>query len=202
MLVDRYPCVVVSGRSRTDVSRRLRGTGIGVVLGNHGLEPWVAPAGVADRVRAWRGLLDRRLAGMPGVVIEEKGLSIAIHYRRSRTKKIARQAIAAAALELPEVRVIGGKQVVNLIPEGAGHKGIALLRERDRAGCATAIFVGDDDTDEDVFALDEAERLLSIRIGRKRRSAADYYLARQADIDELIRQLVNTRGRAIHASRS
>jgi trehalose 6-phosphate phosphatase len=91
------------------------------------------------------------------------------------------------------VRILGGKQVVNLVPKDAGHKGIALLNERDRAGCDTALFVGDDDTDEDVFALAQPGRLLSIRVGRKRGSQAAYYLPAQGDIDELMKVLIEAR---------
>jgi trehalose-6-phosphatase len=47
---------------------------------------------------------------------QNKTFSIAVHYRRSREKKKARAAILAAAAKLGPIRVIGGKQVVNLLP--------------------------------------------------------------------------------------
>ena len=73
---------------------------------------------------------------------------------------------------LGPVRLVGGKHVVNLLPAGAPHKGLALERARARLGCDTAIYVGDDETDEDVFALDQPGRLLAIRVGRKPSSSA------------------------------
>jgi trehalose 6-phosphate phosphatase len=91
------------------------------------------------------------------------------------------------------VRVIGGKQVVNVLPLGAPHKGVALERERDRLGCDTAFFLGDDETDEDVFALDHPGRLLGVRVGAARRSHAAYYLKSQREVDALLARLIALR---------
>jgi trehalose 6-phosphate phosphatase len=150
----RYPCIVVSGRAQRDVSHWLRGVPLVQVIGNHGVEPWQATPPLVSEVKRWTPLLVRDLAGVKGVWIEDKTFSIAIHYRQSREKKKARAAILEAAADLGPARLIGGKQVINILPEGAPHKGIALLRERDRLGCDTALYLGDDMTDEDVFELD------------------------------------------------
>ena len=83
--------------------------------------------------------------------------------------------------------------MINLLPRGAPHKGIALERERERLGCDTAIYVGDDETDEDVFALGQPGRLLTIRVGASPSSAASYYLRGQADVDGLMRFLLLAR---------
>lgn len=48
----------------------------------------------------------------------------------------------------------GGKQVVNLAIDGAPNKGTALVAERDRLSYDWALYVGDDENDEDTFALD------------------------------------------------
>ncbi|HSB53168.1 MAG TPA: trehalose-phosphatase, partial [Gemmatimonadales bacterium] len=148
-----YPSVVISGRAREDVARRLPGKGLLSILGNHGIEPWQATPDVIETIRRFRPVLDRRVAAFPGVLIEDKTYSLTAHFRRSRTKRAARAAIVAAATDVDGLRVVGGKQVVNILPAGPAHKGTALERERTRAGCDTAIFLGDDDTDEDVFGL-------------------------------------------------
>ena len=88
---------------------------------------------------------------------------------------------------------MGGKQVINLLHAQAPHKGLALERERDRLGCDTAIYIGDDDTDEDVFALEQMGRLLAIRVGAKRDSLAAYFLRGQEEVDLLIRELIRLR---------
>jgi trehalose 6-phosphate phosphatase len=188
-----YPCVVISGRSRADVQRRVRGVKVAEVIGNHGLEPWHARARARPEVRRWIPLLKEQLDRVQGVTIEDKGLSLAVHYRRSREKKSARASILAAAARLSEVRLMGGKQVLNVLPAGAPHKGLALERARARLRCDTAIYLGDDETDEDVFALDQPGQLLTVRVGRKRSSSAAYYIRTQAEIDGLLRSLLACR---------
>lgn len=184
------PCVVISGRSRADVGRRLRGVELAGVVGNHGIEPSRAPVASRRGVRVWVAHLEERLGAIQGVVIEDKGLSLAVHYRRARNRKRAHARILAAAGRLGKARLLGGKQVLNILPAGAPHKGLALERERIRLGCDTAVYVGDDETDEDVFTLAQPGRLLAIRVGRKRASAAAYYIHTQTEIDGLLRSLL------------
>jgi trehalose 6-phosphate phosphatase len=200
----RYPCTVITGRSRADVRRWLQDVPMQGIIGNHGIEPWQTGQPLVEAVKRCVPILDRCLSFLPGVRIENKAFSISVHYRRSREKKKARAAILAAATRLGPVRVIAGKQVVNILPEGAHHKGMALESERDRLGCDTAIYVGDDETDEDVFALDQPGRLLTVRVIPKRSSQATYYVKNQAAVDELLALLVDLRrepalGRAAHS---
>jgi trehalose 6-phosphate phosphatase len=195
-----FPTVVISGRTRADTQRRVASVPLRDVIGNHGAESDERLVRVAPgAVHRWRKELEKALAAQPGVVIEDKSFSLSIHYRQSRQKKRARAAIlaAVAALEQREpVRLMGGKQVVNLLPEGAPHKGVALERARARLGCDTALYVGDDDTDEDVFALDQPGRLLGVRVGEKAASHADYYLRGQREIDGLLKVLLRARTQA------
>lgn len=188
-----YPCVVISGRSRGDVARRLQGIGLLEVVGNHGLEPATAARRGRRLVRLWRSSLERRLPRLPGVVVEDKGLSLAIHYRATSDRKRAREVLSRALEGLPGARLVGGKAVVNLVPAGAVHKGDALERQRLRFGCETAIYLGDDETDEDVFANGEPARLLSIRVGRDPASAARYHLRGRPQVDSLLRRLIAIR---------
>jgi trehalose 6-phosphate phosphatase len=136
-------------------------------------------------------------------VIEDKGLSIAVHYRRAPAEARARALVHAAARTLGRARLVGGKRVLNVLPAEAPDKGAALERARSRLRCRRAVYVGDDETDEDVFARARPERLLTIRVGRSRRSSAAYYVRTQAEIDALLRLLLafgpgsrrDTRGR-------
>jgi trehalose 6-phosphate phosphatase len=199
-VAERYPCIVISGRSRPDVGRWLSGVPLQQVVGNHGIEPWQATRPLMDEVRRCAPLLGECLASFRGVHIEDKSFSISVHYRRSREKRKALAAILEAARGLGPVRVIGGKQVVNILPEGAPHKGVALEKERERLGCDTAIYVGDDQTDEDVFALDQPGRLLSIRVGARKGSLASYYVRNQAAVDTLLDVLIGLRPTAARAA--
>ncbi len=105
------------------------------------------------------------------------------------------RALTAFARRLPGVRVLGGRHAdLNLAPAGDHHKGTALERTRRLLACDTAIYVGDDATDEDAFSVEPRSRLLSIRVGRARDSRAGYYLRNQHEIDDFLRALIALRG--------
>lgn len=192
-VADRYPCVVISGRGRDDLMKRLEDIPVWDVFGNHGLEPWGQDPAYAKQVHEWVDHLERRLASYTGLIIEDKTYSVAIHYRCVRQKRLVLKAINDAVLGLRGSRAFGGKQVVNLVPRDAPHKGMALERARRLLACDCAIYVGDDDTDEDAFGVAPPERLLSIRVGATRTSGAHYYLKTQYEIDSLLRMLVRSR---------
>jgi len=184
-------CVVISGRSRADVRNKLVGTGVRHVIGNHGAEPWERAAETALQVARWNAALVRNLPVLPGLRIENKKMSVTLHYRQCRWRTRARSEILRVARLLPEVRLIGGKEAVSLVSKNAPSKGTALRRELSRWACDRALYVGDDETDEDVFSLSGDPRLLTIRVGRKRNSAAQYFLRNQPEIDDLLRCLYN-----------
>lgn len=194
-LTKLHPVIVISGRSQTDALAKLQGVAVLEVIGNHGLEQWNLSNPPAAEIERWLPALRARLAPFRGVVIEDKAYSVTIHYRRSREKKKVRAAILEAADNLGDTRIVGGKQVVNILPRGAPHKGVALDHARVRLHCDTAIYVGDDETDEDIFVLDQPGRLLAIRVGAKRASAARYYIPNQRAVDELLRALLQCRCR-------
>lgn len=185
-----YPCVVISGRGRTDVLEKLRGVGVAGVIGNHGAE--TAGGGKRDRrIEQWRLTLEAELRTLPGVWVEDKGTSLAVHYRQSARQAESRKQIAAVVAKLKRARAFGGKAVVNVVAADAPTKGDAVAAERDRLRCNWILFVGDDETDEDAFAL--SGNVVSVRIGRKKQSRARYYLRTQAEIDELLRWMARLR---------
>jgi trehalose 6-phosphate phosphatase len=192
-LARAYPCIVISGRSQQDAMRRTRGTGVYEVIGNHGLEPWRRTEAFSARVASWIPQLRDQLADTTGVVIEDKVFSVAVHYRRAPNPKEARAEILRATEGLGEVRVVGGNCVVNLIPLGAPHKGTALEMARAQLHCDLALYVGDDETDEDVFALDDPGSLLTVRVGRDASSRATFYVRDQEQVDVLLARLIELR---------
>ncbi len=187
---DRYPCVVISGRARHDVTKRVGRIPLFHVSGNHGLEPWGQTAGYARRVKGWVRRLRERLAAYSGVVVEDKTYSVTIHYRNAVHRRRMLAAIDEAVRGLRGARSLGGQDAISLVPSGAPTKGVALEQARLLLACDTAIYVGDDQTDEDAFSAAQADRLLAIRIGAQRRSRASYYLRNQSEIDDLLRALL------------
>ena len=189
-LASLYPCIVVSGRARADVLDKLSGVNVSQVIGNHGAETGttIEPRQQIDQ---WLAALELELGAVVGVWVEDKGISLAIHYRQSVQKADARRRILAGTRNLRHAHVFGGKQVVNVTPDGAPNKGDALAAERDRLGCNWVLYVGDDDNDEDAFAL--GGNIVSVRIRRKLRSKAGYFLRTQTEIDELLELLIRLR---------
>ena len=190
-LAAQHPCVIVSGRNRQDLLGKLGSVQVERVIGNHGAETEATARTSHHRELRWKSSLELELSALPGVWLEDKGFSVTFHYRQSPQKAEARRRILEATRKLKRVRVFGGKQVVNIVPDQAPNKGEALAVERDRLGCAWVLYVGDDENDEDAFALEG--NIVPVRIGRKRGSHARYYLRTQAEIDKLLELLVQLR---------
>ncbi len=189
----RYPCVVISGRSCQDLERRLEGIPVSHLSGNYGLEPWEAHPHYRAQVQDWVRRLDRRLAEHTGVVIEDKAYSVTIHYRHAPDKAQAVAAIRAAVGELSGARAIGAQQAISVLPAQAAGKGAALERTCRLLACETAIYVGDDETDEEAFSAIGAAKLIAVRVGGSGPSKAGYGIRNQAEIDRLLRALIRLR---------
>ena len=188
-----YPCVVISGRRLDDIAGRLAGIPVWHVFGNHGLESWTASAHPTMQTRAWVRKLTHDLETHPGVVIEDKGLSVTVHYRGAQDRPRAIEAIETAIRGLPGARIIGGKESVNLLPFGGADKGVALRDALRLFACQTAIYVGDDATDEDAFAAAGPHQLLGIHVGAAQSSAARYHITSQSEVDALLEELIEVR---------
>lgn len=190
-LAERYPVVILSGRGRADVAAKLEGIPVSRILGNHGSETEESIPFAPGRIRHWKAILEVRLPKDRGVWVEDKGMSLSVHYRQAARKDEARESIALAVRGLEGSKIVGGKEVVNLIEDESPTKGSALAMERDRLGCDWVLYAGDDENDEDAFAL--PGNVVPVRIGKSRRSNARYYLPGQGDMDELLRRLITLR---------
>lgn len=122
----------------------------------------------AARLRPIAVALQQFAREHPGLVFEDKGASVALHYRLAPELRDAAhaRALAAAALLPGEVEVQPGKMVWEVKPVGA-HKGMAIeefMREapfRDRL----PVYLGDDLTDEDGFQVVNRIGGHSIKVG-------------------------------------
>ena len=193
---------ILTGRALADIVPRLNFTP-DFLVGNHGLEGLPQScqqiSHFQQMCRGWLGEVQRALASGPladpGVMVEDKLISLSVHYRHvERHEPVATNLRALFARLTPAPRVIGGKYVFNLLPQAAGDKGTAFLHVMRHSDAPSAIYVGDDVTDEDVFKL-QIPHLLSIRIGQSQHSSAEFFLRRQVDIvrllDDVIHRLVS-----------
>lgn len=193
---------ILSGRALPNV-RRLVGLPGLYYGGNHGMEiqgPGLAwrDAGAA-RARRRLGLaavdLRERFPEGTGVLVEDKVFSVSVHYRNLkpayRAGFFARmRALGAAGSE--GLRLTRGHKIFELRPEGAPHKGDAVLRLAKKLSAAAVIAVGDDLTDEDMFTALAASGT-TVRVGRRAGSAALYYVAAQAEVLRLLRFIAASR---------
>jgi trehalose 6-phosphate phosphatase len=169
------------------------------LVGNHGLEGSGTSAEALRQARAICKAWMRQIQGHAGplfeqigITVEDKTYSLAIHYRTARRKAATRRAIERLLpLLSPPPRVVPGKAVRNLVPSDAPHKGTALLDLLKHQGCTAALYIGDDETDEDVFRLEDP-RLTTVRVGSSRSSHAQFYVKRQREVSGTIVYLVRS----------
>jgi len=196
LLIDvasRYPCAVVSGRPLRDLRRRLQDVPLFSLSGNYGREPHPPGIGPSGLVRTWVRRLQQALAPFHGVIVEDKRFSATVHYRHATHRAAALDTMRRVIGTLHNVRAVESVEAVALIPWPGPTKGTALQHARREAGCTTAIYLGDDNTDEDAFASAAPSRLLSIRVGRSSTTRASYHLVSQRHVDVLLERLLRCR---------
>jgi trehalose 6-phosphate phosphatase len=166
---------LVSGRSLSDIDLIFAPLKLSAV-GGHGAEIRVAPNGKANGTHS--RFLDKKTRSRlievaevdEGVIMEDKGYSVALHYRLAPDKKRAiEDAVAAICGELPTgtVEILPGKAVIEIKKSGF-NKGTALRDLMAHAPFAgrKPIFVGDDVTDDAAFAVVPEFDGVAISVGR------------------------------------
>jgi trehalose 6-phosphate phosphatase len=180
---------VISGRRIDDFDRYLR-PWRGAASGVHGAERRDAgsrivasgdrpddrrAAAALDRLRPALRELERRL---PGVLVEDKGRTLAIHYRQAPDREGEVRAVVAGLLRQEDevLRLIDGKMVLELKPlhYDKGRAIAAFMAEPPFHG-RVPVFVGDDTTDEDGFAEVNRRGGLSVRVGAPNAATAAAY---------------------------
>jgi trehalose 6-phosphate phosphatase len=151
-------------------------------IGGHGAELRASADGEmdSDHVRPLDGGLKDRLAelavGAPGILVEDKGYALAVHYRLAPEQEgKVKRAVAAIQADWPKegIEVLPGKAVVEIKAAGF-HKGAAvreLMKHKPFAG-RRPIFIGDDTTDESAFAVMPEFNGLGFSVGRHMPGAA------------------------------
>lgn len=171
---------ILTGRSAENVERLIEPLLL-AIGGHHGLETRNAQGSAAIERPPILDEMLRELRQLerdhPGVLIEEKPLGIAIHYREAPEAEEACRTAVEEAARRSGLEVQPGKMVLELKPEG-GNKGLALRRLLDQPPFAGTIpvFLGDDLTDEPGFAAAQELGGAGILIGDRSPTAADYRL--------------------------
>ena len=180
---DRVGVAVISGRSLSDIKNKVGIRHI-TYAGNHGIEiegPWlkfVHPAAEATRpvMSHLYSTLSKVLAEIDGVVIEDKGLTLSVHYRLvaeervSELKRICEESVQGLR-SAGRIRTTEGKKVYEIRPGVPWDKEDAIVLLLNEWTASTgmdtslAIFLGDDLTDEGGFKAVDTRGGLSIFVG-------------------------------------
>jgi len=188
----------ISGRSLADLKKKVPLSKI-FLAGCHGLEirgpgmRFVHPEASQKRraIREMARALRRALSGIPDALVEEKGLSVAAHYRmvpKSRVLTVREAIQRIVAAERGKWKIIHGKQVLEILPQTDWTKGSCVKKllslyqaELPSGGNIVALYLGDDLTDQDGFEAVKGCGV-SIAVGERAKLRADYFLR---DMDEV-----------------
>lgn len=186
---------LVSGRPIRDLDRLFSPLTL-PAIGGHGAElrttdgQFVAAAGpLPEKLR-------RQLAavasGAPGIEIEDKGYSLALHFRRVPAEEARlRQAIERARAAFPDeaIEILPGKAMFEVKRSGVS-KGAAVHKLMAMAPFAgrVPVFIGDDVTDESVFAVLPSLRGKGYSVGRKFTGLAGIFAA-PGEVREALQRL-------------
>lgn len=206
-LAQHCTLAIVSGRALEDIKAKVNLKNI-MYIGNHGLEingpllrfeSLISPQEkeVLDRLK---NELITEMKVFPGVWIEDKGLTLSVHYRLAQEADepmISRvfHKTCRCYIAVNKIRFTEGKKVLEVRPFIDWDKGKALLwlltkeRNRHALGKVTPVFIGDDKTDEDALGA-IAGQGIGVVVGSKESSKAEYYLNDTREVTESLKRML------------
>jgi trehalose 6-phosphate phosphatase len=199
---------VVSGRTAESLRAQVPYDDLWLV-GRHGITtaaPGAAEVQAVDLDAARAALEPLRRAGAalvaehPGTRLEDKGAALALHTRSASRPdaEAAARAFHAAAASLSGFEILVGKEIHEVRPQGVDKgRAVTALRARVAPGGAL-LYVGDDTTDEDVFAAVDADdpRVVTVRVGDGGPTRAGFVVPDPEAVGELLRRLAGLRAGA------
>ena len=175
---------LVSGRSVSDLDMIFAPLQL-TAVGGHGAELRLLgkPNHSDTEAAPLDPALKRRLAAIgeagPGILVEDKGYSLALHYRLAPQKEeLIRAEVARICAQFPadSIEILPGKLVVEIKPAGFNKAtGVRLLMSYPPFAGRHPIFIGDDTTDECVFEIMPELDGLAISVGRKVPGVTSYF---------------------------
>src|SRR6201747_754185 len=175
---------LVSGRSLNDIDLIFAPAEFPAV-GGHGAEMriMVDNEAVASHAPPMDKELKKRLAAIaqlsPGILLEDKGYSLALHYRLApHAEKAIYEAVSLIRADLPNVpiEVLPGKCVCEIKHSGFNKaSGVRELMTHEPFQGRRPVFIGDDVTDETVFAIMPDLKGLAFSVGRRAQGVAGHF---------------------------
>ena len=197
---------VVSGRSLNDIDLIFAPDRLPAV-GGHGAEMRLSTdsEAVATHAPPMDSELKRRLAAIarlsPGILLEDKGYSLALHYRLApHAEKAIYEAVSLIRADLPNaaIEVLPGKCVCEIKQAGFDKAtGVRELMSHEPFRGRRPFFIGDDVTDESVFAIMPELGGLAFSVGRHANGVAGHF-EEPSDVRAWLRRLID--GKALATS--
>jgi trehalose-phosphatase len=194
----KFLLAIVSGRPLKDIHHRVGLEEI-YYVGNHGLEVFEPGRGikhlfqekVVPELRRIRDRLNNQLKDMDGLLIEDKGCILSIHYRNVDPKWVPALPMTLKKEmkdSLVPLCLKRGKKVFEVWPQSSINKGTAVLdllgrTEFDRV---LPLYIGDDRTDEDAFRALQ-RRGITIFVGLADDSSAQYYVKDPSEVHQFLK---------------
>lgn len=200
---------IISGRAISDI-REMVGLNNMVFAGNHGLEiegpgvRFIHPLTdeIKSAIHVIGLVLAKATARIKGVIVEDKGLTLSVHYRLVDAEQVQQvgdifNSTVNVSKKGGKIRTSSGKKVHEVRPAVSWNKGKAVQMILDRflprnvRGAYLSLYVGDDLTDEDAFQAVNNVGGISIFVGDGRqRSAAAYYLNDTSEVGSLLAEVL------------
>ena len=206
-LLKQATCVILTGRDRTDIEKRINLKGM-IFAGSHGYEikgsefEWVYTEGLSSvaALDVAQNELDALLVDEQGVVVERKKFAIAVHYRQvpeERVQNVVDKVQGIIDQYRSCLKSGPGKKVLELKPNCEWNKGKALDWLMTRLNFDfkkhIPIFIGDDLTDEDGFAIVQENGIgIVVSEDKQRYTKAGYLLKTPEDVYTFLNQLSDT----------
>lgn len=165
---------VISGRSVKNAKSMVGIDGI-LYVGNHGMEYvnngeiFIDPEAVkylGNIKKNAEQLKNSELSKINGLMFEDKGICISIHYRKCKLQEDVRKKIidAVNSIDTNEMKLTEGRKLVELKPPISRDKGFIIEKIMEKYDLDRIIYLGDDVTDFDAFTkLKELEKTGKIR---------------------------------------
>jgi trehalose 6-phosphate phosphatase len=195
---------LVSGRSLNDIDL-IFAPELYPAVGGHGAEMRLAgeSEAVATHAPPMDKELKRRLAAIaqlsPGILLEDKGYSLALHYRLApHAEKAIYEAVSLIRADLPNapIEVMPGKSVCEIKHSGFSKAtGVIELMTHEPFKGRRPIFIGDDVTDESVFAIMHDLGGLAFSVGRRATGVAGHF-EEPRDVREWLARLLDDQAAA------
>src|SRR5207248_4485661 len=188
---------LVSGRSLNDIDLIFAPEEF-PAIGGHGAEMRVSVDGEATHAPPMDKELKRRLAAIaklsPGILLEDKGYSLALHYRLApHAEKAIYEAVSLIRADLPNapIEVLPGKCVCEIKHSGCTKaSGVRELMTRTPFKGRRPLFIGDDVTDESVFAIMPDLNGVAFSVGRRAKRVAGHF-DDPSDVREFLARLLD-----------